>query len=45
MEYIPSFRDYFQNGSEIATPGLAVNEKYYSHRQKAMTKKINRLSN
>lgn len=29
----------------IATPGLAVNEKYYSHRQKAMNRKINRLSN
>lgn len=29
----------------VATPGLAVNEKYYTHRQNAMKRKINRLSN
>jgi len=29
----------------IATPGLAVNERYYSHKRKATNRKINRLSN
>lgn len=29
----------------IATPGLAINEKYYGHRRKVMNKKIDRLSN
>lgn len=29
----------------VATPGLAVNEKYYGHRRKVLDRKINRLSN
>lgn len=29
----------------VATPALTINEKYYTHRQNAMKRKINRLSN